>query len=59
MDDGKYIEAGTIGEILYVRLPRPRERLALAQDPLYTEYRTSVLEFLYQRQSRPLAKEAA
>jgi nitrate/nitrite transport system ATP-binding protein len=51
--------AATIGEILQVRLPRPRERLALAQDALYTEYRTSVLEFLYQRQSRPLAKEAA
>jgi len=51
--------AATIGEILHVRLPRPRERLALAQDALYTEYRTSVLEFLYQRQSRPMAKEAA
>jgi nitrate/nitrite transport system ATP-binding protein len=51
--------AATIGKILTVRLPRPRERLALAQDALYTEYRTSVLEFLYQRQSRPLTKEAA
>jgi nitrate/nitrite transport system ATP-binding protein len=51
--------AATIGEILQVRLDRPRNRLALAQDPLYMEYRTSVLEFLYQRQSRPQAKEAA
>jgi nitrate/nitrite transport system ATP-binding protein len=51
--------AATIGQILQVRLSRPRERLALAQDALYTEYRTSVLEFLYQRQSRPLSKEAA
>ena len=49
----------TIGEILQVRLDRPRDRVALAQDPLYIEYRTSVLEFLYHRQARPLAKEAA
>ena len=48
----------TIGEIVQVRLARPRERLALAQDPLYAEYRTSVLDFLYRRQARPV-KEAA
>jgi nitrate/nitrite transport system ATP-binding protein len=51
--------AATIGEILSVRLPRPRDRVALAQDPLYIEYRTSVLEFLYHRQARPAVKEAA
>ncbi len=45
--------AATIGEILRVRLARPRERLALAQDPLYLDYRSSVLHFLYQRQARP------
>jgi nitrate/nitrite transport system ATP-binding protein len=50
--------AATIGEVLDVRLARPRDRLALAQDTLYGAYRTSVLEFLYRRQSRP-AKEAA
>jgi nitrate/nitrite transport system ATP-binding protein len=50
--------AATIGEILHVRLARPRERVALAQDPLYVEYRRSVLEFLYHRQAHP-AKEAA
>ncbi|HWW99189.1 ABC transporter ATP-binding protein [Collimonas sp.] len=43
--------AATIGEIVQVRLARPRERLALAQDPLYAEYRTSVLEFLYRKQA--------
>ncbi|PFH09213.1 nitrate/nitrite transport system ATP-binding protein [Collimonas sp. PA-H2] len=43
--------AATIGEIVQVRLARPRERLALAQDPLYSEYRTSVLEFLYRKQA--------
>ncbi|MBC7514632.1 MAG: ABC transporter ATP-binding protein [Herminiimonas sp.] len=51
--------SATIGEILQVRLKRPRERVALAHDALYTEYRTSVLEFLYHRQSRPAAAEAA
>ena len=43
--------AATIGEIVQVKLARPRERLALAQDPLYAEYRTSVLEFLYRKQA--------
>ncbi|NIA57463.1 ABC transporter ATP-binding protein [Massilia sp. TW-1] len=50
--------AATIGEIVDVRLARPRERVALAHDALYNEYRTHVLEFLYHRQARP-AKEAA
>ncbi|CAN5209489.1 ABC transporter ATP-binding protein [soil metagenome] len=50
--------AATIGEILQVKLDRPRERVALAHDALYTEYRTSVLEFLYHRQAHPV-KEAA
>jgi nitrate/nitrite transport system ATP-binding protein len=50
--------AATIGEIVTVRLPRPRERVALAHDPLYMEYRTTVLEFLYRRQARP-QKQAA
>ena len=47
--------AATVGEILAVELPRPRDRLALANDPQYHAYRTSVLEFLYQRQQRPAA----
>ncbi|MES2016001.1 MAG: ABC transporter ATP-binding protein [Pseudomonadota bacterium] len=45
----------TIGDIVQVRLERPRERVALAHDALYMEYRTRVLEFLYQRQARPEA----
>ena len=49
--------AATIGEILTVDLPRPRERLALAHEPRYHELRSQVLEFLYSRQMRP--KEAA
>ena len=47
--------AATIGDIVQVRLARPRERVALAHDVLYMEYRTRVLEFLYHRQSRPQA----
>ena len=50
--------AATIGDIVQVRLPRPRERVELAHDALYIEYRTRVLEFLYHRQARPV-KEAA
>jgi nitrate/nitrite transport system ATP-binding protein len=45
--------SATIGDIVHVRLPYPRDRLALAQDPLYNDYRTRVLEFLYHRQGRP------
>jgi nitrate/nitrite transport system ATP-binding protein len=50
--------AATIGDIVKVRLARPRDRVELAHDPLYIEYRTRVLEFLYHRQARP-HKEAA
>lgn len=42
--------AATIGEILDVRLPRPRERLQLANDATYIRLRKAVLEFLYQKQ---------
>ncbi len=51
--------AATIGEVLSVDLARPRERVALAQDPQYMAYRTAVLEFLYHRQAHPAMKEAA
>jgi nitrate/nitrite transport system ATP-binding protein len=42
--------AATIGEILDVNLPRPRDRLALATDARYLAARKAVLEFLYQKQ---------
>jgi nitrate/nitrite transport system ATP-binding protein len=42
--------AATIGEILAVDLPRPRDRIALAEDPKYVHYRKEVLDFLYTRQ---------
>ena len=47
--------SATIGEILTVDLPKPRNRLALANDPKYNSLRGQVLEFLYQKH----AKEAA
>jgi nitrate/nitrite transport system ATP-binding protein len=47
--------AATIGEILTVSLPRPRERLAMANHPKYHEDRGAVLDFLYRRQLRPAA----
>ncbi len=47
--------AAAIGEILAVDLPRPRERLTLAHDPQYMDYRSAVIEFLYAKQSHPLA----
>ena len=47
--------AATIGEILAVDLPQPRDRLALANDAHYHQLRARVLEFLYQRQMRPAA----
>ena len=49
--------AATIGDILHVDLPRPRDRLQLAHEPKYHDLRSQVLEFLYSRQMRP--KEAA
>jgi nitrate/nitrite transport system ATP-binding protein len=42
--------AATIGEILTVDLPRPRERLVMAGNPQYLAARKAVLEFLYQKQ---------
>jgi nitrate/nitrite transport system ATP-binding protein len=47
--------AATIGGIIAVDLPRPRDRLALVNDSRYHRYRGMVLEFLYQKQLRPAA----
>ena len=47
--------AATVGEILHVDLPRPRERLALAHHPRYMELRAAVLQFLYQKQMKVAA----
>jgi nitrate/nitrite transport system ATP-binding protein len=47
--------SATVGEILDVQLARPRERMTLAHDASYHEYRAAVLEFLYQKQHKPAA----
>lgn len=41
--------AATIGEVLPVPLARPRNRVALAEDPVYMGCRKAVLDFLYTR----------
>jgi len=42
--------AATIGEVLSVDLPRPRQRVALAESADYQRYRKAVINFLYTRQ---------
>ena len=44
--------SATIGEILAVDLERPRNRLELAKNKTYNNYRASVLEFLYKKQRK-------
>ena len=43
--------SATIGEVLKVNLPRPRNRVELAEDRHYVMYRKAVIDFLYTRQS--------
>ena len=45
--------AATIGDVVQVALPRPRDRVALADDPHYMHCRKAVLDFLYTRHGRP------
>jgi len=42
--------AATIGEILKIELPHPRQRLEMADDAAYNHYRAEVMRFLYERQ---------
>jgi len=44
--------AATIGEVLEVALPRPRDRVALAEDPTYVHARKAVIDFLYTRHAQ-------
>ena len=50
--------AATIGEVLSVDLPRPRDRVELAGDSRYVHYRKCVLDFLYMRHGH-VEKQAA
>lgn len=45
--------SATVGEILHIDMPRPRDRLALADDPKYNHYRAAVLKFLHERHAQP------
>ncbi|MET0508325.1 MAG: ABC transporter ATP-binding protein [Burkholderiaceae bacterium] len=44
--------AATIGEVLEVALPRPRDRIALAGNAVYNRCRQQVLSFLYEKQRK-------
>ncbi len=48
----------TIGKILNVDLPRPRDRKALLEDPRFYAYRQEVLHFLAEYDHGPAAKAA-
>ena len=50
--------AATIGEVLHVDLPRPRHRVALADNPQYQYYRKAVIDFLYTRQAHVESRAA-
>lgn len=45
--------AASIGQILDIKLERPRNRVALADSAEYNHYRAEVLKFLYERQRNP------
>jgi len=45
--------AATIGEVLDMKLARPRNRVELADDSEYNHYRAEVLKFLYERHRKP------
>lgn len=48
----------TIGKVLKVDLPRPRDRKALLDDPKFYEYRQEVLHFLAEYDHGPASKAA-
>ncbi len=50
--------AATIGEVLDVKLPRPRKRLDLVDNADYIHARAAVLEFLYARHKAPVLQAA-
>jgi nitrate/nitrite transport system ATP-binding protein len=41
----------SIGQVLDVALQRPRDRLAVAENPTYIHARAAVIEFLYARRA--------
>jgi nitrate/nitrite transport system ATP-binding protein len=51
--------AATIGSVLDINLPRPRDRVALADNPQYNHLRSEVLRFLYEKQKKAEERAAA
>ncbi|MBV7484104.1 ABC transporter ATP-binding protein [Bordetella sp. BOR01] len=51
--------AATIGQVLAVPLPRPRDRVALASHPDYLACRAAVVDFLHRRHGNPAQARAA
>ena len=53
--------SATIGQVLDVNLPRPRNRIALAEDAVYNHCRQEILSFLYEKQRKvePIAPRLA
>jgi nitrate/nitrite transport system ATP-binding protein len=47
--------AASIGEVMTVDLERPRQRLALSDDPRYNHFRSEVIHFLHERHARKVA----
>lgn len=47
--------SAAIGDVLEVKLERPRDRLALAEDKEYNRLRGEVLRFLYERHAKKVA----
>lgn len=45
--------AATVGEVLTINMPRPRQRMALTEDATYNHYRAEILRFLHERQGHP------
>jgi len=43
--------AAQVGDILNIDLPRPRSRVALADEPRYHQLRQRILHFLYEKQT--------
>jgi len=50
--------AATIGAELRIDLPRPRDRIGVAEDPRYIHARAEIIEFLHNRYTNPLDKAA-
>jgi nitrate/nitrite transport system ATP-binding protein len=44
--------SATIGQVLHIDLPRPRNRIQLAEDKTYNHCRQEILSFLYEKQRK-------